>query len=283
MLSLGGNLVKRTRKPPVIIEVRRDWIRRHEENNESPPQIAEKDGFDVRTARKHLNLAKQEREAHEARSTVLRNAMEQHYRDLLNYTELLNHRIFGSGEAPILTDKDLIESALRQHLPRSPIWNLKLKLERLETQVEKQRRLVTSFFEEAVMSDKRLSALLGRNEITSKIIEILRFQAEQWSHGPQEYNLSNNPVVESAREGLVNIRYGQFAFDKIEASRTSEISQTLQLLTGELEARLKNSEVYAGLEKLWAETKHTRRKLREELAVIRFRRILPGRCRYCPL
>jgi hypothetical protein len=278
-------MAKRIRKPPVSVEVRRDWLRRHNENNESPPKIASKDGFDVRTVRKHLDLAKQEREAVEARSTVLRNAMEHHYRDLLNYAELINHRIFGSGEAPILTDEDLIESALRQHLPRSPIWNLMLKLERLERQIETQRRLVMSFFEELIKSDKSLSTLYvaGRNDITARMIEILRFQAEQWSHGHQEYNLSNNRVVEPAGEGSVNIHFGRFTFDKIEASRTGEISQILQTLTAELKSRLKSSEVYSGLEKLWAETKITKRKLREELAVIRFRRIVPGRCRYCPL
>jgi hypothetical protein len=81
----------------------------------------------------------------------------------------------------------------------------------------------------------------------------------------------------------VNIHFGRFTIDKIEASRTDEISQTLQMFMGDLEARLKNSEVYVGLEKLWAETKHTKRKLREELAVIRYRRIVPGRCRYCSL
>jgi hypothetical protein len=278
-------MAKRICKPPVPVELRRDWLRRHEENNESPPQIAAKDGFDVRTVRKHLDLAKDEREVHEARSNVLRNAMEHHYQDLLNYTELLNHRIFGSDKAPVLNDEDLIESALRQHLPRSPIWNLMLKLNRLEQQVETQRLLVTSFFEGLVNSDKGLATLCiaGRNDITARIIEILHYQAGQWSHGNQGFSLSNNPLVESAGKGLVNIRYAQFAFDKIEASHTDEVSQTLQTLTGDLEARLKNSEVYAGLEKLWVETKHTKRKLREELAVIRFRRIVPGRCRYCPL
>jgi hypothetical protein len=52
---------------------------------------------------------------------------------------------------------------------------------------------------------------------------------------------------------------------------------------GDLESRLKNCEDYRNLEKTVAEIGRLGRKLREELAVVRLKRIVPGRCKYCPL
>ena len=69
---------KRTKKPPVRPEVRKDWLNRYEKDGESPPQIAKSDGYDVRTVRKQLQEAQREREIREGRLTVLRKAIEGH-------------------------------------------------------------------------------------------------------------------------------------------------------------------------------------------------------------
>ena len=75
----------RRRRTPVRTEQRREWLRRIEEGAELPPQIAISAGVDVRTVRKHIAMAKQEREVSEAKVLILRNAMELHYRDLQGY------------------------------------------------------------------------------------------------------------------------------------------------------------------------------------------------------
>jgi hypothetical protein len=51
----------------------------------------------------------------------------------------------------------------------------------------------------------------------------------------------------------------------------------------DLESRLRDWEDYRNLEKTIAEIGRLDRKLREELAIVRLRRIVPGRCKYCPL
>ena len=38
-------MAKRTKKPPIKAEMRRDWLKRNEEEGESPPQIAVKDRY----------------------------------------------------------------------------------------------------------------------------------------------------------------------------------------------------------------------------------------------
>jgi hypothetical protein len=58
---------------------------------------------------------------------------------------------------------------------------------------------------------------------------------------------------------------------------------TVRNAIGDLESRIKASEEYLSLEKTCVEISRLKAKLREELAIIRLRRIIPGRCKYCPL
>ena len=112
-------MAKRIKKPPVTPEQTLDWLNRND-LGESAPQIAKKDEYDVRTVRSHLRQVKQERERNEARATVLRGALEDHYRDLCNYAFKLDPT--SSPNSVILNlpaDDNIMEAALRQHIPRS--------------------------------------------------------------------------------------------------------------------------------------------------------------------
>jgi len=111
----------------------RPVVNRHEQDGDSPPQIAATDGFDVRTVRKQIERARQEREVREARSIVLRNAMEHHYTDICNFAEKLKVAVAGEESISLLVD-DPLWLALKQHLPHSPLWNL---LNRRDTLLER--------------------------------------------------------------------------------------------------------------------------------------------------
>ena len=279
-------MAKRIRKPPIKPEVRREWLRRNEENGESPPQIAAKDGYDVRTVRKQIELAKQERESREARSLVLRNALEHHYDDLRNYAEMLNSQIIGAGNVEPSQDSEFMEAALRQHLPRSPIWSHMSKLQSLPQKVDEQQQKVKALIEQAVEAESRLSPLIvsGLNGIIPSIEEVLGFQAEQWSQGNPGLNLKDNLLTKPAGEKLVNLCYGVFyILDRMDVEHTEQYKEIVRTALEDMESRLRESEEIRALEKARAEIVRVRRKLREELAIIRLRRIVPGRCKYCPL
>jgi len=277
-------MAKRTRKPPVKLEMRWDWLRRNEENGESPPQIAVEDGYDVRTVRKQIELAKQEREAREARSMVLRNALERHYEDLRNYAERLNSKISGLSNVPVSPDDDLLEAALRQHLPRSPIWGYMSKWQNLQ-QADEQQRKLKMWIEEAVKSDPKLIPLTnaGLDGIINGVVAVLTAESEQWSRGNKGYSLKDSLVMEPAGEGLVNPRFGFSHMGIMDKEHAGQHMEIVREAIVELEPGLKDSEEYCDLEKKITEIGRLSRKLREELAVIRLRRIVPGRCRYCPL
>jgi hypothetical protein len=278
-------VVKRTRKPPIKPEVRRDWLRRNEENGESPPQIAAKDGYDVRTVRKQIETAKQEREAREARSLVLRNALERHYDDLRNLAEKLNSRISGFDNVVSSPDDDLLEAALRQHLPRSPMWNYMLKRQSLQQKSDEQLKRIEDVIEQAAKEDRRLTPLVtaGLNGVINGIVTALVAQVGQWSRGSTGLNLKDNLVIEPAGEGFMSLRWGFSQMGKMDQEHAEGYVKIVLEVLGYLESNLREWEAYRDLEKTIAEIGRLGRKLREELAVIRLRRIIPGHCRYCPL
>lgn len=274
----------RTRKPPVKPEQRRDWLRRNEENGESPPEIAKGEAFDVRTVRKQIEMAKQEREGREARSLVLRNAMEQHYNDLRKYAEKLNLQIYGQDITPSSPDEEFMAAALHEHLPRSPIWDYLRKKENLEN-IEKEQLVNTrNMIEAAALTDQSLNSISGRIDgLLPGIIEALVFQAQQWSHGKKGITPQDHLQNEPAGKEFVNLRYGFAQLGRVDVEQAHEYQEIIREVLGKLEFSVKESEQYRELDKTANELERLNRKLREELAVIRLRRIVPGRCKFCPL
>lgn len=278
-------MAKRIKKSTVKTEQRLDWLRRNE-GGESIPKIADRDDFDVRTVRKHVELAKQEREVKEARASVLRNALERHYDDLGRYAEMLNSQLTGAGNVEPLQDLEFMEAALRQHLPRSPIWGHMLKLQSLQQKVDEQEKKVNAWIEQAVKVDSRLTPLVttGQVGVIPGIIEALKLKADHWSHGYEGFNLKENLLSEPVGEGQVNLHYGAFyIIDRMDPQHAEGYVKIVRKVLEDLESRLRESEELLALEKTLSDIVRVERKLREELAIIRLRRIVPGRCKYCPL
>ena len=272
---------KRIKKPPVKPEMRRAWLRRYEEDGESPPQIAAAESFDVRTVRKQIELARQEREVREARSMVLRNAMESHYRDLYKFAEKLYLEISGDKTISPLLKDDPMRSALREHMPRSPLWK---KLDRRDHVLEEITKLgddVREQLGEKTRLDSRLSEIMaaGENGVIPGIVAALDFQMERWARGWKGLDIKDNFKVEPAGEGFVKVSYGSFNMDKVKEKHATTIREVLI----DFESRITSWEQYEKMQRLFTELERLKLGLRDELTVIKLRRIVPGRCKYCPM
>jgi hypothetical protein len=281
-------MTKRIKKPAVKPELRRMWLRRNEEEGESPPQIAAKDGYDVRTVRKQIEMAKQEREAREARSIVLRNALEEHYRDLCKYAEFLNNSIGSEGRVSVeggllspTVDIMHMNMALRQHLTRSPLWKDLNKLSQLNDKLAEVDVNMKQRISDEIERDFRLGELsaTGEGQVVDGIIEVLTFQAKAWAQGQKGLNINDNFKVKPAGEGWVSIDYGFSHMGEVPENRTQDIKD---LLT-DFEQRIVDWEQLDNMRRLFTEIGRVQSSLREELAVIIHRRIVPGKCKYCPL
>jgi hypothetical protein len=275
----------RIKKPAIKPEQRLDWLRRCDDG-ESPPKIAENDKVDVRTVRKHIELAKQEREAKEARSVVLRNALELHYRDLCDCARKLGGLPPEETTGTWTPYSEYMRIALRQHLPRSPIWGYLNQRDSLQQRIAQLTEEAVKKIEEGVKSDSRLSTRLTDTELGPiyGIIDALKFQIKRWAMGERGgLNIEENLISERAEEGFVNLHYGAFQLGKVAESRLQTVREVIRGVLQDWESRIKQFDEYQKLEKSFLELRRVEKNLNDEIAVITLRRVVPGRCRYCPL
>jgi len=274
-------MARRSRKPPVRPETRRAWLKRYEEDGESPPQIATADNFDVRTVRKQITLAREERERREARSAVLRNAVESHYRDICRFAEDLDTEIAKDSTVTSTHNTSPLWSALKQHLPRSPLWT---KLERWDQALDELSVLkndTRQHLTEVLQAEPRLTEILtaGEEGVIPGMVFALSFQMTSWAREWQGLDIDQNFRVEPTREGFVTINYGSAHMGEVKEEHADIIRETLV----DFESTVIAWKEYEDMEKLFAEIKRLKAILHEELTIITLRRIVPGKCKYCPL
>lgn len=277
-------MTAKTEKSRITPEQRLDWLRRYEDG-QSPPSIANKDQVDVRTVRKHIELAKQETEVKEARSMVLRNALERHYQDLCDYARTLATyppREITGAQGPY---SEHMRNALRQHIPRSPIWGFLNQRDGLEQRIAQLTKEIENTVEELVRSGSRLSALSteGYSGPIDGPIEALKFQTSQWAKGYRGLDIEENLRTESVGEGLVNLCYGAFGLGTVDQDHLPTVSKVMSEVLRDWESRLRELEELGKLKKCFLDLSKVEKNLNDEIAVITLRRVVPGRCHYCPL
>jgi hypothetical protein len=271
---------KRIKKPPVKPEKRLEWLHRVDKEGETLTHIAESDDFDIRTVRKHVELARLERDVQQARSAVLRDALESHYRDLIETARNIESQVFGEAQVSLEKEQPLM-TGLRQHMPRSPLWgNLKkwnqglIELAALQDTI--RRKLVAS-----IKDDGRLNAIISHcaNEVAPASVEVLLFQMQEWSQGREGLKIDRDIHLEPASDGRVSMRYGfshSCDMEKIQAGITTKV-------LADFEQKITQWPEYTELQKLYGKLERLKKGISEVLTVVLLRRIVPGKCKYCPL
>lgn len=272
-------MARRIKKPPVKPETRLEWLDRIEKG-ETPPQIAERDQFDVRTVRKHVELARLERDVQQARSEVLRNALESHYRDLLETARNIENQVFGESQVSLERDVPLM-SGLRQHMPRSPLWENLRKWNWTLTELAELESMIRSKVQKEIEADGRLNGIVsqGANGVIPAAVDVLIHQVKEWARGLEGLKIDRDIHLEKAPEGRVRMRYGFSHFGEIEESRV----ETIKAVLIDFESELKNRAEYLEMEKLYNKLERLKKGIGEILTVVLLRRIVPGKCKYCPL
>lgn len=267
------------KKLSVTPETRKKWLQRHEENGESPPQIAGKVGYDVRTVRKQLDLARQERETHETRLMVLREAAQAHYGDLCKRAADIESALGGRSSGVIGTE-DRMCVALRQHLPRAPLWKYVQQWNNLQQDLEQTRADLRITYEDDVSKDLELtSAFASVTEDIPAMVDFFAKQTEFWSQGGSGVDIAQVFRTESAGEGLVNLRLGGYNIGTVAEARGEAVKKALL----NFRERLPSYPEYQRLTQQLKQLHELAPEIREELAIITLRRVIPGRCKYCPI
>jgi len=272
----------RIKKPAVGVDIRRQWLRRFEEEGQSPPQIAEADGYDVRTVRSQIQFAREERETREARALVLRKALELHYDDLIAFAVKLDSALLKPSVIPLPERDDRMCTALREHLPRSPIWKALNRWEHLVTKMWQLEDAAKTRLHEQVGSIDSFMFIQNRGDIglhpdglSAVVAECLKSTARF----PDRRLPDERFTTESMPEGLVRIAYGAWSCATVPLSQEQEAKD----LVADLMNQVGQWPECNSMERVIAELSKLLETLREELATIKLRRIVTGRCRYCPI
>jgi hypothetical protein len=241
-------------------------------------EIKEIDHYDVRTIRKQIEEARQERESREARSFVVRQALEKHYADLLTLAEKLDSGIIQSS-LPMGIRDDRMWAALREHLPRSPLWKLFDKMERLNDEIRDiDKKAEQRLWDEIKNEDSfKLVSQTGIAEIGLYDKGLL---------GAMSYQLHSNipgtlsDVTTSAKSQTVTTIY--FAGGACADVHINQGDKAKEFITG-LMAQVCQWPEYGELRKTLASRAKVTGEIREELAMLILKRIVPGHCKYCPV
>jgi hypothetical protein len=276
----GDFMTKRIKKPTIKPEQRQEWLHRYEAG-ESPPKIAEKDAVDVRTVRRHIEQAKQDKEVREARLIVLRSALESHYADFCRFAEKLDAEIARDGKISPLLREDRLWPALKQHLPRSPLWSYFNKWDDLIGELAVLEADIKSHLTTELKSDSKLKQISSEDfeAIIPVLVEVLAFQMKSWAQEHLGLTMQDNFRSEAAADGLVNVHYGFATIGNVHKDQVAIIKQILI----DFEANIIRWEEYSRLQKQYQDLKRLKSNIRDELAIITMRRVVPGRCRYCPI
>jgi hypothetical protein len=272
-------MAKRIKKPPVKPEKRREWLDRVEKG-ETPPQIAESDEFDVRTVRKHVELARMERDIQQARSAVLRDALESHYRDLLETARSIGSQVFAEASVSLEKEQPLM-TGLRQHMPRSPLWENLRKWNRTLAESAELESVIRTNVQKEIEADGRLNGIVsqGANGVIPAAVDVLVHQVKEWARGREGLKIDSDIHLEKVTEDRVRMRYGFSHFGEIEKSHV----ETIKAVLIDFESELKNWPEYIELERLYNRLARLKQGISAILTVVLLRRIVPGKCKYCPL
>lgn len=272
---------KHYKKPPVRAEVVRKWLERCEVDGESPPQIAKADGYDVRTVRKQLELMRREREVREARQQVLRQALERHYGDLCAFAEKLKADMSGNVPTDIAWSlkEDPMWQALREHLPRISLWrNIERWLKSIPEFEEAVEKLKERINAEAVSgSSLKFSSSLTQTGLYDGFTNGMLFHLQAVARGWQGLNGIEPRPVET--EHGVRVERGAFTLALAPEGKVNTVDKLFDAMMDEA----LDWEEYSRLKRSTDEFLRVKREIHKELTAIILRRVLPGKCLYCPI
>lgn len=265
----------RGKKPAVTSYERKRWLEQLE-NGKGITMISEEARRDIRVVKRHIEIAREERNVARARHDFLLGKLEQHQADLLDEVRHLQQLIAKSTPTSLRPDDPIgqkIYDALAEHVKRLPLKGL----------LEK--------YEEAVTEFKRalweVNQKLEEKEAELKSVMPDKIDIYPWTPAVMEHLESNMPLNESSgrkynieKEALESCRV---SWGSSILTRSSIIEAEIQTIIDFHEELLSFAEtVKPSLQKQLNQINERGDFLADELDIYLLKRMIPGRCRYCP-
>lgn len=272
--------MSRIRKTAVPETKAMEWVERYK-NGETPPQIATKDSYDVRTVRKYLKQFEKQAEISQARTMVYHEALQAHYKDFIDLAKRLIDSVNLSQNIPIELSDPLLK-ALYDHIPYSVLWKKITWWNELIEKETRYRKDLEAELEHKLHSDKGLkSAYMGGNMDTVGLKNVMLKQTEMLIvQKPLSFNVEKNLTIdeEHSNNMALIIKYASYNIGTITPANAANLKTALS----NFEERLNDITLIKDLHDLIKDKESAIEPIIDQLNTIILKRVIPGHCRYCP-
>ena len=258
--------------------LRQEWLNEHDRGKRID-QLAKEAGRTPRTVKDQIARARHERDAHEVRIGLLREAYQRHHQDLLDAAEQIRKRAQTPDALGLLNTNDRralrLCDALRSHIPRWALWKTCDEWSRRSRSLEAAR----TFVHEEVSS--RVAELLENPDVPPRRDGFERSLWDAVERRAIEEDLSDlTYTVEGTRK--VVLRWSSVQLTEGPTSRKSakEVEELHSQLLSDIASP--DSEFVRMIRETtenWVTAKTT---IEAEVEDLQLRYMLPGTCDLCP-
>lgn len=271
---------KKYKKPAVQPEKAREWLKRYEEQSESMPEIAKRDFYDIRTVRKQIEKARIDRELHDVRQQILKDTLEKHYADLRSFVkELASKADINKPQRAFYSYKDKpLWNGLRQHQSRIRLWRDLERWDRVAAYFNDTIENLRKKIKKEATSKPSLAFIPGKQQtgLHMGFIEAMIFHLQLKAQGYD--GIGSFPYNSVKTENVIRVEKGAFTLAVVPEEKVDEVKRLLDNLL----VRATKWPEYDVLVKYSSDLARTKKSIDKETTKIILRRMLPGRCVYCP-
>ena len=213
---------------------------------------------------------------------VLRQALEKHYEDLVAFTTQLDAAVKNPRAVPLRETGDRMWRALQQHLPRSPVWKRLDRWQQLWQRRSEVEEQTVHRMEGQIAEARELGSALGAKGVELDHDGLSKVVTDRLKEVAVSDGTPVTPLVVTVEQGSHGLARLMCKATTCAAAPEAEayhakafITQFLSDLDGSPEAN--------EMANILSELKDVAEALSEELITITLRRVLPGRCTYCPI
>lgn len=271
-------MAKKERKPRIPPGKGREWLEKVESGT-PVKEISVKEYYDPRTIKKHIREAQQEREAYQARASVLRGALEKHYEDLCELAVKIEETVMYGREVTLDLTEPYIWKALKQHKPKAPLWTHIKQWNDTLSEIEALRQdahtAIKNYMNKAAKSER----VFQYKGVLWGTIDLIEHQFDRWLTGDRGLIIEDSFKVEPIDEHHSNLSCG---FAQMGEVRNDDISKIKDVVIS-YKNKIKRRKTLSNIKKLYTINRsEIRTRIIDELAIIKLKRVVPGHCDYCP-
>ncbi len=270
----------RGRKSATTPEKAREWLRRLEEHGEAVSNIADDEHFSSKTVLRAVERAQEDRDQRAARQEFFKDRLRGHPDDLWGFAERLRSELEKSGPGVVSATlkSDPLWDALRRHIPQALLWR----------EVDAWEKLGPAMDSAAGGVRERIVAEIGKaTRVGPASADDAPGLQRDLADGPFQHlksmayggpGLSSAKMAEEEHQYGVRLRHGAYRLAVLSrAEKDDFLAAYWRLLKDAL-----SWPEYGKLKALVDQERKLRDSLKASLTGIVLRRVVPGRCPYCP-